>query len=47
MLKKLVDEKGGEVISVGKIADIYAEQGITQKLKPPVWMRCLMPPLSR
>lgn len=47
MLKKLVDEKGGEVISVGKIADIYAEQGITQKLKPPVWMRCLTPPLSR
>ncbi|MCW6031758.1 phosphopentomutase [Pantoea sp. JK] len=33
MLKKLVDEKGGEVISVGKIADIYAEQGITQKVK--------------
>ncbi|WP_394661810.1 phosphopentomutase [uncultured Pantoea sp.] len=33
MLKKLVDEKGGEVISVGKIADIYAHQGITQKVK--------------
>jgi len=33
MLKKLVDEKGGEVISVGKIADIYAEQGISQKVK--------------
>ncbi|QGY30543.1 phosphopentomutase [Pantoea cypripedii] len=33
MLKKLVDEKGGEVISVGKIADIYAQQGITQKVK--------------
>ena len=33
VLKKLVDEKGGEVISVGKIADIYAEQGITQKVK--------------
>ena len=24
---------GGEVISVGKIADIYAHQGITQKIK--------------
>ncbi len=44
MLKKLVDEKGGHVISVGKIADIYAEQGITKKSKPPDWMRCLMPP---
>lgn len=33
MLKKLVDEKGGHVISVGKIADIYAEQGITKKVK--------------
>ncbi|WP_017347650.1 phosphopentomutase [Pantoea sp. A4] len=33
MMKKLVDEQGGEVISVGKIADIYAEQGITKKVK--------------
>ncbi|PWC18065.1 phosphopentomutase [Brenneria roseae subsp. roseae] len=33
MLKKLVDEKGGEVVSVGKIADIYAQVGITQKVK--------------
>ena len=33
MLQKLVEEKGGEVISVGKIADIYAQQGITRKVK--------------
>ncbi|MTD27476.1 phosphopentomutase [Erwinia sorbitola] len=33
ILKKLVDEKGGEVISVGKIADIYAQVGITKKVK--------------
>lgn len=33
MLKKLVDEKGGEVVSIGKIADIYAQVGITQKVK--------------
>ncbi|PWC12066.1 phosphopentomutase [Brenneria roseae subsp. americana] len=33
MLKKMVDEKGGEVVSVGKIADIYAQVGITQKVK--------------
>ncbi|ELW8976673.1 phosphopentomutase [Yersinia enterocolitica] len=33
MLKKLVDEKGGEVVSIGKIADIYAHVGITQKVK--------------
>jgi len=32
VLDKLVD-KGGEVISIGKIADIYAHQGITQKVK--------------
>jgi phosphopentomutase len=32
VLDKLV-EKGGEVISIGKIADIYAHQGITQKIK--------------
>ncbi|WP_075182658.1 phosphopentomutase [Pantoea sp. 1.19] len=33
VLKKLVDERGGEVISVGKIADIYAHVGITKKVK--------------
>ncbi|WP_226101749.1 phosphopentomutase [Dickeya oryzae] len=33
MLKKLVDEKGGQVVSVGKIADIYANVGITKKIK--------------
>ncbi|WP_087021920.1 phosphopentomutase [Thaumasiovibrio subtropicus] len=33
VLQKLVDEKGGEVISIGKIADIYANCGITQKVK--------------
>ena len=32
LLDKLVDN-GGEVISVGKIADIYAHQGITRKIK--------------
>ncbi len=32
VLDKLV-EAGGEVISVGKIADIYAHQGITKKVK--------------
>ncbi len=32
VLDKLV-EKGGEVISIGKIADIYAHQGITKKIK--------------
>ena len=32
VLKKLVDA-GGEVISVGKIADIFADVGITQKRK--------------
>jgi phosphopentomutase len=32
LLDKLADS-GGEVISVGKIADIYAQQGITQKVK--------------
>ena len=32
VLDKLV-EAGGEVISVGKIADIYAHQGITRKIK--------------
>ncbi|MFJ5479326.1 phosphopentomutase [Pectobacterium carotovorum] len=33
ILKKMVDEKGGEVVSVGKIADIYAQVGITNKVK--------------
>ncbi|WP_029729271.1 phosphopentomutase [Dickeya dianthicola] len=33
MLKKLVDEKDGTVVSVGKIADIYANVGITKKVK--------------
>ncbi|BAO00297.1 DeoB protein [Candidatus Pantoea carbekii] len=33
ILKKFVDEKNGEVIAVGKIADIYARQGITQIIK--------------
>ena len=32
VLDKLV-EAGGEVISIGKIADIYAHKGITQKVK--------------
>jgi len=32
VLDKLVDS-GGEVISIGKIADIYAHQGISQKVK--------------
>ncbi|MFD1804213.1 phosphopentomutase [Mixta tenebrionis] len=33
ILKKLVEEKQGAVISVGKIADIYAHVGITKKVK--------------
>ncbi|WP_034912123.1 phosphopentomutase [Erwinia sp. 9145] len=33
ILKKLVEEKNGQVISVGKIADIYAHVGITKKVK--------------
>lgn len=32
VLDKLVDS-GGEVISIGKIADIYAHQGVTTKIK--------------
>ncbi len=32
LLDKLV-ESGGDVISVGKIADIYAHQGVTKKIK--------------
>lgn len=31
MLQKLVEEKQGEVVSIGKIADIYAHVGITKK----------------
>ena len=34
VLDKLAND-GGEVISIGKIADIYAHQGITQKHKSP------------
>jgi phosphopentomutase len=33
VLQKLVEEKNGEVISVGKISDIYAGCGITKKIK--------------
>lgn len=33
VLQKLVDEKHGHVVSVGKIADIYANCGITKKVK--------------
>jgi phosphopentomutase len=33
VLTKLVEEKQGEVVSIGKIADIYANCGITQKVK--------------
>lgn len=33
VLQKLVDEKGGDVVSIGKIADIYAHTGITKKVK--------------
>lgn len=33
VLQKLVEEKHGEVVSIGKIADIYAHTGITQKIK--------------
>jgi len=33
VLQKLVEEKQGEVVSIGKIADIYANCGITQKVK--------------
>ncbi|KZN69861.1 phosphopentomutase [Pseudoalteromonas luteoviolacea] len=40
VLDKLADS-GGEVISIGKIADIYAHQGITQKHKAPGLMNLL------
>lgn len=33
VLQKLVEEKQGEVVSIGKIADIYAHTGITEKVK--------------
>ncbi|WP_112480708.1 phosphopentomutase [Vibrio variabilis] len=33
VLSKLVEEKQGQVVSIGKIADIYANCGITQKVK--------------
>ncbi|MEA9392905.1 phosphopentomutase [Acerihabitans sp. TG2] len=33
VLQKLVEEKDGQVVSVGKIADIYAQVGITKKIK--------------
>ncbi|WP_276832633.1 phosphopentomutase, partial [Frischella perrara] len=33
VLQKLVEEKQGEVVSIGKIADIYAHVGITKKVK--------------
>ncbi|GAB2667673.1 phosphopentomutase [Vibrio panuliri] len=33
VLQKLADEKQGEVVSIGKIADIYANCGITKKVK--------------
>ena len=31
VLQKLAEEKQGEVVSIGKIADIYANCGITKK----------------
>ena len=33
VLQKLVEEKQGEVVSIGKIADIYAHTGVTRKIK--------------
>lgn len=33
VLQKLIDEKQGTVVSVGKIADIYAHTGISKKVK--------------
>ncbi|MEJ2765517.1 phosphopentomutase [Photobacterium sp. MCCC 1A19761] len=33
VLQKLVEEKNGEVVSIGKISDIYAGCGITKKVK--------------
>lgn len=40
LLDKLAQD-GGEVISIGKISDIYAHQGITQKHKAPGLMNLL------
>ncbi|AEY00766.1 phosphopentomutase [Oceanimonas sp. GK1] len=33
VLQKLADERKGEVVAIGKIADIYAHCGITRKIK--------------
>lgn len=33
VLQKLVEEQAGQVVSIGKIADIYADVGITKKVK--------------
>ncbi|WP_395480126.1 phosphopentomutase [Candidatus Curculioniphilus buchneri] len=33
ILQKLIEEKNGTVVSVGKIADIYAQVGISKKVK--------------
>ncbi|MGP4123445.1 MAG: phosphopentomutase [Sodalis sp. (in: enterobacteria)] len=33
ILQKLVEEKGGIVVSIGKIADIYAQVGISKEVK--------------
>ncbi|WP_334469302.1 phosphopentomutase [Arsenophonus sp. PmNCSU2021_1] len=33
ILQKLVEEKAGQVVSIGKIADIYANVGITKQVK--------------
>ena len=33
VLQKLVEEQQGQVVSIGKIADIYAHTGITRKVK--------------
>jgi phosphopentomutase len=33
ILNKVIDEMGGEVFAVGKIADIYAHSGITHEIK--------------
>nr|WP_241232336.1 phosphopentomutase [Pseudoalteromonas sp. Xi13] len=40
-LLDVLSKHGGEVISIGKIADIYAHQGITQKHKAPGLMNLL------
>ena len=33
VLQKFIEEKQGEVVSIGKIADLYAHTGVTQKIK--------------